>query len=46
MNVQAALRNTEQIKTKDLRNLENWKKIPEMLGFDGKYSANRKKAKF
>ena len=34
-------------KTSDLRNLGNFKKIPEMYGFDdGKYSAGHPKAKF
>ena len=32
--------------TQDLRKLGNYKKISEILGFDGKYSADHPKAKF
>ena len=33
-------------KTYDLRKIGNYKKIPEMPGFDGKYAADHPKAKF
>ena len=36
----------EQLKTQDLTKLKNFKKIPEMLGFDGEYPAGGPKAKF
>ena len=41
-----ASRVAERLKTEDLRKLENFKKIPEMLGFDGEYPAVYPKAKF
>ena len=34
------------LKLKDLRKLENFKKIPETLGFDGEYPAVHPKTKF
>ena len=37
---------SERLKTYDLRKLGNFKKIPEMLWFDGEYSAGHLKAKF
>ena len=36
----------EKKKTYDLRKIGNYKKIPEMPGFDGKYAADHPKAKF
>ena len=35
-----------QVETYDLRKLGNFKKIPEMLGFDDEYPAVHPKAKF
>ena len=35
VNVRVASRVAERLKAHDLRKLENFKKIPEMLGFDG-----------
>ena len=46
MNVQVASRVAEQLKTRDLVKLGNFKKIPEMFGFDGEYPAVQPKAKF
>ena len=37
VNVRVASRVAERHKTYNLRKLENFKKIPEMLGFDGEY---------
>ena len=45
VNIQVASRVAERLKTCDLRKLGNFKKIPEMLGFDGDYSAAHPKAK-
>ena len=36
----------EPLKTEDLRELGNFQKIPEMLGFHGEYSVVQPKAKF
>ena len=44
MNVQVVSQVVERLK--DLSKLVNFKKIPEMLGFDGKYPAAHPKAKF
>ena len=41
-----ASRDTERLKTLDLRKLGNFQKIPEMLGFDSKYPAGHPKTKF
>ena len=46
VNVRVASRVTEPLKTKDLRKLGNFKKIPEMPEFDGEYPAVHPKAKF
>ena len=46
MNVRVASRVAERLKTKDLRKLRNYQKIPEMLGFEGKYPTDHPKAKF
>ena len=43
MNVQVASRVTKQSKIKDLMKLGNFKKIPEVLAFDGEYSAGHSK---
>ena len=45
-NVQVDSRVPEWLKTKDLRKLGNFKKIIEMLGFDGEYPVVHPKAKF
>ena len=45
VNMQVASRVAERLKTCDLRKLGNFKKIPEMLGFDGDYPAAHPKAK-
>ena len=46
VNLRVPLRVTEPLKTYDLRKIRNYKKIPEMSGFDGKYAADHPKAKF
>ena len=46
VNVRVAPRVAERLKTWNLRKLGNFKKIPEILGFDGKYPAVQPKAKF
>ena len=46
MNVRVALRVAEQLEIYDLRELGNIKKIPEMLGSDGEYTAGITKEKF
>ena len=46
VNVRVASRVAERLKTKYLRKLGNFKKIPQMLGFDGEYPAVPLKAKF
>ena len=46
VNVRVASRVAERLKTWDLRKLGNFKKIPEMLGFDGEFPIVRPKAKF
>ena len=46
MNVPVGSRAAKQIKTKDRNKLGNFKKIPEMLRFDGKYPAGKSKGKF
>ena len=43
MNVEVASRVTKQSKIKDLMKLGNFKKIPEVLAFDGEYSAGHSK---
>ena len=45
-NVRVASQVVERLKTEDLRKLGNFKKIPEMLGFDGEYPATHPKGKF
>ena len=45
MNVPVALRIAKRLKTWDLRKLGNFKKIPEMLAFDGECPAVHPKAK-
>ena len=40
------VRDTERLKTKGLRKLGNFKKIPEMLRFDRKSSTGHPRAKF
>ena len=45
VNVQDASRVVERLKTSDLKKLGNFKKIPEMLGFDGEFSVVHPKAK-
>ena len=39
VNVRVTSRVAERLKTKNLRKLGNFKKIPEILGFDGEYPA-------
>ena len=46
VNVRVASQAAKGFKTKDLRKSGNSKKIPEILGFDGKYPAVHPKAKF
>ena len=46
VSARVASRVAEQPKTQDLRKLKNFKKTPEMLGFDGEYPAVKPKAKF
>ena len=46
VNVQVTSRVAKRLKTWDLRKLGSFKKIPEMLGFDGEYSACHAKARF
>ena len=46
LNAQVAEWVAERLKTYDLRKLGNFKKILEMLGFDGEYSAVHPKGKF
>ena len=46
VNVRVTSRVAERLKTQDFRKFENFKKIPEMLRFDGKYPANTQKANF
>ena len=36
----------EKKKTQDLKKIGNFKKIPEMFGFDGEYSAVKPKVKY
>ena len=43
VNVRVASRDIERPKTQDLRKIESFRKIPEMVGFDGKYSAVKPK---
>ena len=40
------IRVAERLKTKDFRKFGNFKKIAEMLGFDGEFPAVKKKNKF
>ena len=44
--VQVDERVTQRLKTEGLRILVNYNKIHEIIGFDGKYSANHPKANF
>ena len=46
MKVWVASRVSKQLKTYDFRKLGNYKKIPETLGFDGKYPAVHPKTRF
>ena len=46
VNVRVASRVVERIKTEGLGKLGNFKKIPEMHGFDGEYPAVYPEAKF
>ena len=46
MNVRVVSQVAERPKTLDSRKLENFKKIPEMLRFDGDYPTDHPKAKF
>ena len=46
VNVRVASRVAEPLKTSDLRKLGNFKEIPGMLGFYGKYPVVHPKAKF
>ena len=46
VNVRGDSRGAERLKTQDLKKLVNFKKIPEILGFDGEYPAVQPKAKF
>ena len=46
VNVQVTSWVFEWLKTKDPRELGNFKKIPEMLGFYGEYPADHVKPKF
>ena len=46
VNVRVASRVAKRLKTWDLRKLGNFKKILEMLGFDGVYPAVHPRAKF
>ena len=46
MNVQVVSRIAERLKTYNLRKLGNYKKVPEMSEFDGKYSASTQKPNF
>ena len=45
VHVRVASRVAERLKTRDLTKLGNFKKISEMLGFDGEYPAIHPKAK-
>ena len=46
MNLRIASRVAKQLKTYDLRKLENFTKIPDMLGFGGEYPAGHSKPTF
>ena len=46
VNVRVASRVAERLKSQDLRKLGNFRKIHEMLGFNGEYPAAYPKAKF
>ena len=46
VSARVASRVAKRLMTKDLRKLENFQKIAEMLGFDGEYPAALPKAKF
>ena len=46
VNVRIASGVAERLKTQDFRKLGNFKKITEMLGFDGQYTAVHPKANF
>ena len=46
VNLQVASQVAKLLKTYDLRKLRNFKKIPEMLGFDGEFPFVHQKAKF
>ena len=45
VNVRVASRIAERLKINDLRELGNFKKVPETLGFDGEYPAVHAKDK-
>ena len=46
VNLQVASQVAKLLKAYDLRKLRNFKKIPEMLGFDGEFPFVHQKAKF
>ena len=46
MNLRVASQVVERLKSEDLRKLGDFKKIPEMQGFDGEYPTVQPKAKF
>ena len=46
VNLRVASQVAEPLKTYDLRKLANFKKIPEMIGFDGEYTTVHPKAQF
>ena len=46
MNVRVESQVNEWLKTEDLSKLENFEKIPEILGIDGEYSASQSKDRF
>ena len=46
VNVRVASRVTERRKTFEVKKLENFNKIPEILGFDGQYTTAHPQGKF
>ena len=46
MNVRVAPRVTERGKTFEVKKIENFNKIPEMLGFDGEYTTAHPQGRF
>ena len=46
MNVRVASRVAKRVKTQGLKKSGNFKKIPELLGFNGQYPAGYPKDKF